>query len=176
MPSPSFFISPFADADLLRTPANADIVAEYYSQRGSTPGTLLIAEATAIAPRAVAYTNAPGIWSPAQIAGWKKVVEAVHAKGSFIFLQLWATGRAATVEALAAEPDGPFDVVSASNIPFEGGATPRPLTVEEIKEYPVLFAQAAKNFVDLAGGDGVESELLRRLTFDHASSSPCDAA
>lgn len=45
----------------------------YYSQRASTPGTLLITEATYIAPRAGGYPNVPGIWSPEQVAAWKKV-------------------------------------------------------------------------------------------------------
>lgn len=70
-------------------------VADYYSQRGSTPGTLLISEATFIRPEAGGMKNVPGIWNQAQIDGWKVVTDAVHAKKSFIFLQLWALGRAA---------------------------------------------------------------------------------
>lgn len=66
-------------------------------------------------------------------------------------MQLWALGRAAVKDVLA-----PLDVVSASDIPFEGGAVPRALTVEEIKQYVVDYATAAKNFVEKAGGDGVE--------------------
>ena len=50
-----------------------DLVAEYYAQRASVPGTLLITEATYIAPQASGMPNAPGIWSDAQIAAWKKV-------------------------------------------------------------------------------------------------------
>lgn len=103
------------------------------------------------------------------------MVDAVHAKGSYIFLQLWAQGRTADPKALAAEPTGPYNVVSASNIPLanEGNISikeapmPRELTVEEIKEYVGWYAQAAKNFVELAGGDGVESESSR-------SPPPCD--
>jgi hypothetical protein len=55
--------------------------------------------------------------------------------------------------------DGDFDVVSASDVPFDGGATPRALTIPEIDSYVEKYAQAAKNFVERAGGDGVESEV-----------------
>lgn len=105
------------------------------------------------------YPTVPGIYTPAQIDAWKKIVDAIHAKGSFVFLQLWALGRAADAKCL--EKDG-FEVVSASDVPFEGGAKPRPLTEEEIKEYVRDYAAAAKAFVEGAGGDGVESELRHR--------------
>jgi len=54
--------------------------------------------------------------------------------------------------------EGDYDVVSASDVPFEGGATPRPLSKEEIAEYVEFYARAAKNFVEKCGGDGVESK------------------
>jgi NADPH2 dehydrogenase len=127
-------------------------VAEYYAQRASYPGTLLVTEATFIAAKAGGYPAVPGIWNQDQIDGWKKVTDAVHAKGSFIFMQLWALGRAAAAEVL--EKEG-FKVKSASNIAFEGGATPEPLTEAEIKEYIGLYVQAAKNAI-AAGMDGVE--------------------
>ncbi|ORY63803.1 hypothetical protein BCR35DRAFT_308762 [Leucosporidium creatinivorum] len=131
-----------------------DISVDYYGQRAQVPGTLLITEATFIAPQATGYTHAPGVWSDDQVASWKKIVDEVHAKGSFIYLQLWAHGRAADPQQL--KGDGDFDVVSASDIPFEGGATPRPLTEAEIQEYIGWYATAAKRFVEEAGGDGVE--------------------
>ncbi|KAF9068696.1 hypothetical protein BDP27DRAFT_1265988 [Rhodocollybia butyracea] len=131
------------------------IMAEYYSQRGSTPGTLLVTEGTFIAAKAGGYTNVPGIWSKEQIKGWKVVTDAVHAKGSFIFLQLWALGRAASVDQLHAE-DPSLPLVSSSDIPLSGAPVPRPLTVEEISEYTDLYATAAKNAVHQAGFDGVE--------------------
>jgi NADPH2 dehydrogenase len=130
-------------------------VPEYYAQRASVPGTLLITEATFIAPQAGGYGNAPGIWSQAQIQAWKKVTDAVHAKKSFIYLQLWALGRAADPSQLKKELGEKGVVQGAGDIPFEGGATPTPLTEEEIKEYIGLYAQAAKNSIE-AGFDGVE--------------------
>ncbi|KAJ7639472.1 hypothetical protein FB45DRAFT_905697 [Roridomyces roridus] len=128
-------------------------VAEYYGQRASTAGSLLVSEATAIAARAGGFTNVPGIWSDEQIAAWKKVTDAVHAKGSYMYLQLYALGRAAEPAVLAAE-GLPF--VSASNIPVGTGQVPRPLSVQEIQEYTHLYATAASNAVHKAGFDGVE--------------------
>ncbi|KAL0961059.1 hypothetical protein HGRIS_006047 [Hohenbuehelia grisea] len=129
-------------------------VLEYYQQRGRTPGTLLISEATLIAAKAGGYTNVPGIWSDAQISAWKQVTDAVHAEGSYIYLQIWAMGRTGKPEVLAAEG---YPYVSASDIPTDRRETaPRPLTKEEIKEYVELFGTAASNAVHKAGFDGVE--------------------
>ena len=70
-------------APLTRFRANAehvhtDIAVEYYAQRASVPGTLIIAEATFVAPQAGGYSNVPGIWSDEQIAAWKKVCFCVE--------------------------------------------------------------------------------------------------
>ncbi|KAK1220302.1 hypothetical protein PQX77_016949, partial [Marasmius sp. AFHP31] len=135
---------------------HVQLVKEYYSQRGSKPGTLLISEATLIHPRAGGSAHVPGIWSDAQIEAWKEIVDAVHEKGSYIYLQLWALGRAAYPEQLQSE-DPSYAYVSASNVQFsERKEPPRPLTVEEIKEYVQYYAEAAKNAVHKAGFDGVE--------------------
>ncbi|KAJ7080961.1 hypothetical protein B0H15DRAFT_475017 [Mycena belliarum] len=131
------------------------LVAEYYGQRASKPGSLLITEATFIAACAGGYQYVPGIWSAAQIAAWKEVTSAVHAKGSFIFMQLWALGRAADCASLQSE-DPSFPYVSASAVPLTGQSGPlRALSMLEIKEYVSLYAQAAKNAIE-AGCDGVE--------------------
>ncbi|KZV70458.1 NADH:flavin oxidoreductase/NADH oxidase [Peniophora sp. CONT] len=133
---------------------HTDLAVEYYAQRASTPGTLLISEGTFIQPQAGGYPHVPGIWNEEQIAAWRKITDAVHAKGCFIFMQFWSLGRAALSEVL--QQEGPYDVVSASAIPIDDKqATPRPLTVDEIKEYVQWHAQAAKNAVR-AGFDGVE--------------------
>lgn len=132
-----------------------DIVADYYAQRASTPGTLLISEATLISPRASGIANAPGIWNQRQITAWKKVTDAVHAKSCFIFLQLWALGRRADPELLERAQDGPYPVVSASTILASKGPTPHALTPGEIQTFVEDFASAAKNAMR-AGFDGVE--------------------
>jgi NADPH2 dehydrogenase len=83
-----------------------------------------------------------------------QVTEAVHEKGSFIFLQLWALGRAAQTEILAKENNSPY--VSASPIPLPGKPDiPCALTTEEIKEYVATYVAAAQNAIR-AGFDGVE--------------------
>ncbi|KAL5483539.1 hypothetical protein ACEPAI_8771 [Sanghuangporus weigelae] len=141
-----------------------DNMVEYYAQRASVPGTLLITEATFIAARAGGYDNVPGIWTDEQVAGWKKVTDAVHAQGSYIYLQLWQLGRTANPEILALpdcpkNPGGPYSLVSSSDIPLpdkEDAIKPRPLTHEEILEYIELFGEAAHNAVHRAGFDGVE--------------------
>jgi NADPH2 dehydrogenase len=102
-----------------------------------------------------------------------QVTDAVHEKKSFIYLQLWALGRAASPEVI--EKDGhPF--VSASNLPIEAGKkAPRALSTGEIKEYVELWAQAARNAVHRAGFDGVEihganGTLLSLAEYDSVSS------
>ncbi|KAI5119237.1 hypothetical protein M0805_002162 [Coniferiporia weirii] len=143
-----------------------DMMVEYYAQRAAVPGTLLITEGTFIAQKAGGFDNVPGIWNDEQAAAWKKVTDAVHARGSFIFLQLWALGRAATPSVLAKEaeaaglPSDALPFVSASAVApdkYHGhNIFPRPLSVDEIDEYVGLYAQAAKNAVHGAGFDGVE--------------------
>ncbi|KAI0064363.1 FMN-linked oxidoreductase [Artomyces pyxidatus] len=128
---------------------------QYYEQRaGSAPGTFIISEATVIAPNSGGYKNVPGIWTDDQIAGWKKIVDMVHSKGSFIYLQLWDTG-AAGIPSVFREYGFPY--VAAGDVLFEGyDERPRPLTIEEIRGRVELFATAARNAVFKAGFDGVE--------------------
>lgn len=129
------------------------LVPEYYAQRASVPGTLLITEATFIAHENGGYANVPGIYSREQIEGWKKVTSAVHEKGSYIYLQLWALGRVADVK--QAEKEG-IEIKTSSAVALgEGYATPKELTVDEIKKTVGNYAQAAKNAIE-AGFDGVE--------------------
>jgi NADPH2 dehydrogenase len=134
------------------------LVKEYYAQRASVPGTLLISEGTIITPQAGNYTYVPGVWSEEQIQAWKEITDAVHAKGSYIYAQLWALGRTTDLTALRAQPGGEkFDVVSSSAVRMdEEHETPRALTEDEIQQYIKDYAQAAKNAVERAGFDGVE--------------------
>ncbi|KAK0229939.1 hypothetical protein EDD85DRAFT_125852 [Armillaria nabsnona] len=131
------------------------IVKEYYSQRGSDPGTLLITEGAFIAQKAGVLKYAPGLWTQEQLDAWKEVTDAVHAKGSFIFCQLWALGRAADYSALK-EEDPSLDLVGPSPIKIHSSETPRALTTDEIHEYHELYARAASDAVNKAGFDGVE--------------------
>lgn len=140
-----------------------DRMVTYYEQRASTPGTLLVTEATFITERAGGFKYVPGIWSKEQIAAWQKVTSAVHNKKSSIFMQLWAPGRQSSHVTLK---ELGHDYISSSPLRDETDAqaplsgyqnteTPRALTIPEIKEYVADYAQAAKNAVE-AGFDGVE--------------------
>jgi len=156
-------------AYLDQTPS--EIALTYYEQRASVPGTLLFTEATFIGKEAGGYNNIPGIYNAKQIAAWRKITDAVHAKGSFIYLQLWALGRAANPEVLKA--DG-YDVISSSNLPMpSGGATPRPLTSAEIKKWIGLYVQAAKNSIE-AGFDGVEIHGANGYLIDQFLQDVCN--
>ncbi|KAF4448089.1 putative NADPH2 dehydrogenase chain OYE2 [Fusarium austroafricanum] len=129
-----------------------DLMIKYYTDRASTPGTLVISEATGVSKTAEA-PNAPGISSPEQIEGWKKIYDAVHAKGSFMFQQLWDLGRAGYPEYLKSRG---YKYSSSSNLQLEGkDVAPEALTEEEIWEKIADFRQAARNVI-AAGGDGVE--------------------
>ncbi|KIW13024.1 hypothetical protein PV08_08211 [Exophiala spinifera] len=129
-----------------------DMMTEYYAQRASVAGTLLISEATSVSPRSAAMPHTPGIWTAEHIAAWKAITDAVHARQSYIFVQLWMCGRAARPGAVKRGAE----VVSASTVPI--GAeypTPRSLSETEIQECIGEFRQAGINAIR-AGFDGVE--------------------
>jgi N-ethylmaleimide reductase len=137
--------------------------AEYYAQR-ATPGGLLIAEASPVLPTGFGNPNVPGIYSEAQVAGWKRVTDAVHAKDGIIFLQLWHVGR---VSHSSFQPGGALPVApSAIAIGDDFKAmtadgkiaayeTPRALEADEVGGIVAAYAQAARNAL-AAGFDGVE--------------------
>ena len=141
-------------------PENAptDLHVEYYRQR-STAG-LIISEGSQVSKRAVGYIHTPGIYSKAQVEGWKKVTEAVHEEGGKIFIQLWHVGRMSHPDFHNGElPLAPsaLNPNSKSFTPegFKETVAPKAMTVEEIRQTIADFQQAAKNAVE-AGFDGVE--------------------
>ena len=131
-----------------------DMVFDYYSQRATVPGTLLITESAFISQYARGRDeNAPGIYSEAQIEAWRRITDEVHSKGSFIFMQLWHVGRAARQRAL---DKAGLESLSSSDIPISSDfPKPRPMTEEEIVQCIEYFSQAAMNAMR-AGFDGVE--------------------
>jgi len=147
----------------LRADRNGDLptamMAEYYGQRAS-PGGLIISEATAIAVTGRGYLGAPGIYSDAQVDAWKRVTDAVHAKGGHIFLQLWHVGRVSHVDMTGGQAP-----VAPSAIAFEGAAftangwvSPSPARALETDEIPGIveaFREGAQRAM-AAGFDGVE--------------------
>jgi NADPH2 dehydrogenase len=130
------------------------LMKEYYGQRASVPGTLIITEGTVVSPAACGgFANTPGIWSEEQIIAWRTITDDIHHKRCFIFCQLFGMGRAAIAE--VAKKEG-VSIVGPSPIPIEDSAPiPRPMTIEEIKQMVQDFATAAKNAIR-AGFDGVE--------------------
>ncbi|KAJ5786290.1 uncharacterized protein N7503_011502 [Penicillium pulvis] len=146
-------------------------VKEYYAQRASVPGTLLISEGTLITARGGSYPNVPGIWNEAQIAGWKEITDAVHAKGSYIYVQLWALGRVAARDAAA---EGDWVPVSSSEVPAAADSpVPHALTESEIQEWIQDYAQAAKNAI-AAGFDGVEIHGANGYLIDQFNQDTCN--
>ncbi len=104
------------------------LMAEYYSQRASAG--MIISEATSVCAMGVGYPNTPGIWSEAQIEGWKLVTEAVHRAGGRILLQLWHVGRVSGPLYLDGElPVAPSAVQPAGHVslvrPMKPFVTPR---------------------------------------------------
>lgn len=97
----------------------------------------------------------PRAYTLEQVAAWKKIVDAVHGKGCYMFLQLWVLGRSADPKSVARD-DPSIEVVGPSPIATEGRPVPREMTEDEIREYVADYARVAKAFVEEAGGDGVE--------------------
>lgn len=137
--------------------------ARYYGQRASKGG-LLITEATQISLQGKGYPAAPGIHSQEQIEGWKLTTDAVHAKGGFVFLQLWHVGRMShsSLHPEAGSPVAPSAISPADGskamtadfqqVEFE---TPRALGIEELPGIVAEYRRAAEN-AKAAGFDGVE--------------------
>jgi N-ethylmaleimide reductase len=134
--------------------------AEYYGQR-ATKGGLIIAEAAQVLQGGAPGPGTPGIHTSEQVAGWKGVVDAIHAKGGIVFLQLWHVGRLSNA---AHQPDGgpaiaPSAIAAAGTRVVRGEAvpyeTPRALRLDEIPGVIEAYAQAARNAKE-AGFDGIE--------------------
>ncbi len=142
-------------------PGNAptDLNAAYYAQRASAG--LIVTEATQVSPQGLGYPGTPGIHSAAQVAGWKRVTDAVHAAGGRIFLQLWHVGR---ISHPSLQPGGALPVAPSAIAPagqawtLEGMkpyVTPHALTEGEIKAIVEDYRRGAAN-AKSAGFDGVE--------------------
>ncbi|NUT84384.1 alkene reductase [Pseudomonas brassicacearum] len=137
----------------------SEFAATYYSQRASAG--LLISEASQVSQQGQGYQDTPGIYTQAQIDGWRTVTEAVHAKGGRIFLQLWHVGRVSHVDLQAngVAPVAPSALRPATKVfvnnSFEDVSEPRALDISELPGIVNDFRQAAANAI-AAGFDGVE--------------------
>ncbi|KAH7312562.1 hypothetical protein B0I35DRAFT_411268 [Stachybotrys elegans] len=149
------------------------MVQEYYEQRACVPGTLLITEATLISERSISIPSIPGIWADAHVAAWRRVTDAVHAKGCRIFCQLWHHGRAGSVDVLEAHG---LPLLSSSAVPMTPGSsspTPREMTEAEIAQVIEDFAAAARNAI-AAGFDGVEIHGANGYLLDQFLQDTCN--
>jgi N-ethylmaleimide reductase len=135
------------------------LAVEYYAQRASAG--LLITEASQISQQGQGYQDTPGIYTPEQVAGWKKVTDAVHAKGGHIFIQLWHVGRISHTDLQPnhGAPVAPSAIRAKGktyvNNAFTDTSEPRALELSEIPGLIEDYRRAAKNAIE-AGFDGVE--------------------
>jgi N-ethylmaleimide reductase len=146
------------------------LMAEYYTQRASAG--LIITEATVISIQANGWQNTPGIYNQEQTAAWKQVVDAVHAKGTPIFLQLWHCGRAShssfqengqlPVAPSAIKLNGDSIHTPIGKQPYE---TPRALETDEIPLIVEDYRRAAEQ-AKIAGFDGVEIHAANGYLID----------
>lgn len=128
-------------------------VPRYYGERASTPGTLIISEATGVSMQDSGIRQSPAFVTDEQVAAWKDVIAAVHEHGSIWFQQLWALGRAAEPEY---QKERGYNYRSSSAVPMkEDGAAPEEMTEKEILQLIEDYVATAKRVI-AAGGDGVE--------------------
>ncbi len=141
-----------------------EMMADYYAQRAEAG--LIVSEGTQISPIAKGYAWTPGIYTSEQIAGWKKVTDAVHAKGGVIFAQLWHVGRVTHPDNIGGEQPISSSAIAAQNVKvfvdngssepgFVDVTTPRAMTKQDISDVIEQYRQAAFNAIE-AGFDGIE--------------------
>lgn len=165
-----------------RTPENipTDLTALYYAQRASAG--LIITEGLPISDEGRGYLYTPGLYTDEQTQAWRKVTDAVHAKGGKIFAQLWHVGRMSHV---SLQP-GNASPVSSSEVAAKNTAVyawlepgkegpvapsvPRALATDEVRRITQDFAASARRAID-AGFDGVELMAANAFLFDQFLSS-----
>lgn len=173
------FMAPLTRNRALPGDVPGPLNAEYYTQRVSAG--LIISEATQISKQGQGYPSTPGIYTSEQVAGWRLVTDAIHARSGHIFLQLWHVGA---ISHSSFQPDG-RPPVSPSGIPFHEGSavtaqgktvpfeTPHALQISEIKDILTDYRRAAENAL-AAGFDGVEVHgangyLLEQFLMGHSN-------
>ncbi len=156
------------------------LMAEYYAQR--TTAGLIISEGVPVSPKARGYLWTPGIYTPEQVEGWKKVTQAIHNEGGVIFAQIWHVGRVShqSLQPDGSAPEGPTDEQSEGASCFaydENGnpdnvstGRPRALDLDGITRVRGEFVQAARNARE-AGMDGVEVHGANGYLFDEFMNS-----
>ncbi len=152
-----------------------DLTVTYYRQRAGAG--LLITEATAISHQGQGYAHVPGLYAPEQIAGWRKVTDAVHEAGGRIVVQLWHVGRISHVllQPGGAKPVAPSAIRAKSKTylidedgsgAFDDTSEPRALDIGEIPGIVEDYRRAARAAVEEAGFDGVEIHAANGYLID----------
>jgi N-ethylmaleimide reductase len=147
----------------------SDLSVTYYEQRASAG--LIITEASQISRQGQGYLRTPGIYSPEQVAGWRKVTDAVHRAGGRIFIQLWHVGRVSHVSLQkdGEKPVAPSAIRAASKTFIASGfadtSEPRALELSEIAGVIADYERAARNARE-AGFDGVEIHAANGYLID----------
>ncbi|MDQ4134565.1 MAG: alkene reductase [Pseudomonadota bacterium] len=151
------------------TDAPYELNARYYAQRASAG--LLITEASQISREGQGYIWTPGIYTPEQIAGWRKVTDAVHAAGGRIVIQLWHVGRVShtSLQENGAAPVAPSAIRAKAQTYIETGfadvSEPRALRLDEIPRVVADYERAARNAKE-AGFDGIEIHAANGYLLD----------
>ena len=146
-----------------------DINVEYYRQRA--PAGLIVTEGSQVSPQGLGYPGTPGIHGAEQVAGWRRVTDAVHAEGGRIFLQLWHVGRMShpSLQADGALPVAPSAIrPEGEAVTLEGlqpFVTPRALEAEELPGIVEQHRLGALNALE-AGFDGVEIHAANGYLLD----------
>jgi N-ethylmaleimide reductase len=162
-------MAPLTRSRALENDIPSELAIEYYTQR-ATAG-LIIAEATQVSPQGKGYILTPGIYNDSQVLAWKRITDAVHAKGGHIYLQLWHVGR---ISHPSIQPDGGLPVApsaikpegkSYTNDGFVPMVTPRALETAEMPGLVEQYRTAALN-AKAAGFDGVEVHAANGYLLD----------
>jgi len=149
--------------------APTDLMVAYYRQRASAG--LIVTEAAQVMPEGQGYIDTPGIHTPAQVAGWKTVTDAVHAEGGRIVIQLWHVGR---ISHVSLQPNGRAPLSSTDRNAhskvftkdgFVSTSTPRALLTDELPGIVEAYRRAARCAID-AGFDGVEVHAANGYLID----------
>ncbi|BCH25411.1 alkene reductase [Mesorhizobium sp. L-8-3] len=152
-----------------------DLSVTYYRQRASAG--LIVTEATAISHQGQGYADVPGLYGPGQLAGWKRVTDAVHEAGGKIVVQLWHVGRIShnSLQPGGGKPVAPSAIRAKSKTylvrpdgsgEFAETSEPRALDADEIPGIVDDFRRAARAAVEVAGFDGVEIHAANGYLID----------
>lgn len=145
-----------------------DLMVEYYTQRAGAG--MILTEATAVTPQGVGYADTPGLWTPEQVQGWRKVTSAVHAAGGRILAQLWHVGRISDPMFLDGDlPVAPSAIAAEGHVshvrPQRAYVTPRALETAELPGVVEAYRHGAR-MAQEAGFDGVEVHAANGYLLD----------